>query len=568
MQRYCFIIILITFTILIPPAIPQANSLEPSAGTKRPPQKWAIIIGVDKYVDPGIRDLKWTVTDAKGVYEALTTVEGGFDRDKVLLMAPSAKDRNHWPTRNNILALLATWLSLPDTQDTILIYCSGHGVERDGVSYFLPQDAKFSIPKLTAIPTKYMKDALLACKAEKRVLILDACHSGEGRGENRMGEALYNELSASEGLVTLASCKLNEVSYEWDEKGHGVFTYHLIEALKGAADRGDGILWTSEVNVYVWDKVRKWAAQRGLSQTPFYVAAIAGEIVLGGNIDSSKRLSQNPIRVVQRQSDKSIDNVGRYQYRQKDNMKMVYIPPGTFKMGDETGDLSGTENWIKIPQQEANVDAFYIDEHEVTNEQYCKFLNSISVKDDGETWLDASGIKLIYYDWDYYGIEKSGNQFKPKSGYENHPVVNVYRSGANEYAKWVNGRLPTETEWEKAARGGLSGKKYPNGDSMSHYDANYEGTGDKDRWRSTAPVKSFAPNGYGLYDMAGNVYEWCSDYWQEDNTQKNEKWHVIRGGSWADDSSRMRCSFRFSNFIFYSDYNDFVGFRVVMDNSE
>jgi len=263
-----------------------------------------------------------------------------------------------------------------------------------------------------------------------------------------------------------------------------------------------------------------------------------------------------------------------YFIRQKDGMKMVYIFAGTFMMGDETGDLNGKHDWLKIPQHEVYVDAFYMDEHEVTNEQYCKFLNSTSVKDDWERWLDSSGNHLIYHDWEYCKIEKSGSRFKPKSGYENHPVVSVYWHGANEYAKWVGGRLPTEAEWERAARGGLVEKKYPNGNSISHNEANYKGTGGKDRWEGTAPVKSFAPNAYGLYDMAGNVYEWCSDYWDEDYYSKSPRnnptgpssgrYHVVRGGSWYNDSSRVRCGFRLQlRLYFVHDYFNFVGFRVV-----
>ena len=534
MQKRYFIITFITFTILISTAAAQRRVI-PEAGSRsnRPPQKWAIIIGIDEYTDTGISDLKWTVNDAKGVYDTLTTISSGFDKDNVLLLIPDA-DEDHKPTRNNILAMLATWLSLPEKQDTVLIYFAGHGIERDGVSYILPQDAKIALPELTAIQTKYMKDQLQVCKAEKRILVLDACHSGAGRGENKMGEALDRELSDAKGMITLASCRLKEISYEWDEKQHGVFTHYLIEALKGAADRGDGVLWASEVNVYVWDKVRKWAARRGLSQNPKYVAAVEGEIVFG-NVP-----------------------IGQTYIRQKDGMKMVYIPAGTFMMGDETGDLDGTESGLKIPQHEVYTDAFYMDEHEVTNEQYCRFLNSISVSDVNwrGDWHDSSGNPLICHEYSY--IEKSGSRFKPKSGYEKHPVVSVYWEGTEAYSQWVGGRLPTEAEWEKAARGGLVGKKYPNGDTISHDDANYEGTGGKDRWERTAPVKSFAPNGYGLYDMAGNVYEWCSDWWDEDYYEKSPKnnptcsspqylsvgVHVIRGGGWRGNSSRVRCGYR------------------------
>jgi len=541
MQKQSPIITLITFAILITTATAQRNVIpEAGSGSNRPRQKWAIIIGIDHYTDTGIRNLKWTVNDAKGVYDTITTIVGGFDRDNVLLMIPTVSDENHKPTRNNILAMLTTWLSLPDKQDTVLLYFAGHGIERDGVSYILPQDAKMVRPKLTAIQTKYLKDALLACKAEKRILVLDACHSGAGRGENRMGKAFDRELSDAKGMVTLASCKLNEISYEWDDKKHGVFTHYLIEALGGAADTGDGVLWSSEVNVYVWNKVRKWAARRGLKQNPKYVVAVEGEIILG--------------------------TISKDYIRQKDGMKMVYISAGTFMMGSNDGDAD------EKPVHEVYTDAFYMDEHEVTNEQYCKFLNAISVKDDGYRWLDSSGNRLIYHNSSYCKIEKSGSRFKPKSGYENHPVIYVYRSGADAYAKWVGGRLPTEAEWEKAARGGLDGQKYPNGNSISHDDANYKGTGGRDRWERTAPVKSFAPNGYRLYDMAGNVYEWCSDIWDADYYSKSPKnnptgpssgsYYVVRGGSWYHDSNRVRCGFRFNVYDFNDD-DDYVGFRVV-----
>jgi len=266
--------------------------------------------------------------------------------------------------------------------------------------------------------------------------------------------------------------------------------------------------------------------------------------------------------------------------RHQDGMKMVYIPAGKFIMGDETGDLDGTEDWLTIPPQEVHTDAVYMDEHEVTNEQYCQFLNSIRVQDDGKNWLDSSGNKLIHHGWDWCSIEKSVSRFKPKAGYNHHPVVSVYWEGADAYARWVGGRLPTEAEWEKAARGGLVGQKYPNGETISHDDANYRIRGGKDIWGLTAPVKSFDPNEYQLHDMAGNVQEFCSDWWDEDYYSKSPKnnptgprsgsWHVLRGGSYWSISSFVRCAFRICCVVY--DYNlsalSAVGFRVVVGDSK
>jgi formylglycine-generating enzyme required for sulfatase activity len=225
----------------------------------------------------------------------------------------------------------------------------------------------------------------------------------------------------------------------------------------------------------------------------------------------------------------------------KDDAPMVLIPAGEFQMGDSLDGMS-----LALPVHTVYLDAFYIDIYEVTNAQYKKF-------------MDAKGYEAPYY-WN-----------DPNYNAPNNPVVGVSWNDAKAYADWVGKRLPTEAEWEKSARGGLVGKRYPWGDTLTRDDANYDGTGGKDVWITSSPVGSFAPNGYGLYDMAGNVYEWCAD-WYDDNYYANSpksnptgpssgKYRVLRGGSWGNGGSALCVSSRRENAR--TTTGCFVGFRCV-----
>ena len=211
------------------------------------------------------------------------------------------------------------------------------------------------------------------------------------------------------------------------------------------------------------------------------------------------------------------------------------------------------------------VDAFYMDVCEVTNAQYCVFLNEQGNQTEGGvTWLNIGSSSCL--------ITQSGDQFVPENRYEDHPVIEVTWYGARAYAQWAGKRLPTEAEWEKAARGGLEGKRYPFGDFIGHDDANYTGTGGTDKWSRTSPVGSFPPNGYGLYDMAGNVWEWCNDWYDSSYYSKSPKnnptgaqtgnYPVLRGGSWGFAPLYMRCAER-GYFSYPTIRNSIIGFRCV-----
>lgn len=231
---------------------------------------------------------------------------------------------------------------------------------------------------------------------------------------------------------------------------------------------------------------------------------------------------------------------------------MVLIPDGEFLMGSNYGDSDET------PIHKVYLNAFYIDKYEVTNLQFSEFLNEKGNQEEGGVaWLDTSDEDCL--------IEYRNGKYQPKSGYENHPVIEVSWFGARAYAEWAGKRLPTEAEWEKAARGGLAGKKYPWGDSIDSSKANYsENVG------QTTRVGRYPPNNYGLYDMGGNVWEWVSDWYDEDyysssGSYRNPKGpsyasgRVIRGAGWSHDARYLRCAGR--SYVEPDSTSNHLGFR-------
>ena len=216
---------------------------------------------------------------------------------------------------------------------------------------------------------------------------------------------------------------------------------------------------------------------------------------------------------------------------------MVQIPAGTFRMGSNDPEAFIDEQ----PVRSVNVNAFSMDRYEVTNAEYKQFV-------DANLQWQKGRIQARYHDGDYLK-DWVGNNYP--SGKADHPVVYVSWHAAAAYARWAGKRLPTEREWEKAARGGLVGRKYPRGDSIDAGSANYgNGIGE------TTAVGRYPANGYGLYDMAGNVWEWCSDVY--DNIENSR---VLRGGSWSSHAVDARVSFRGADIPTFT--SDDVGFRCV-----
>lgn len=280
---------------------------------------------------------------------------------------------------------------------------------------------------------------------------------------------------------------------------------------------------------------------------------------------------------------------------------MILLEGGSFLMGteDEEGFAADGEG----PIREVTVGSFYISPYAVTNDQFARFVKETGYRTEAETFGWSFVFHLLVPEevartvtrvpqqtpW-WYTVEGAywsqpegpGTHVQDRG---NHPVVHVSWNDAAAYCAWAGGRLPTEAEWEYAARGGLAGKRYPWGDLLKpdgkHMCNIWQGkfpekNNASDGYTGTCPVDAFEPNGYGLYNVAGNVWEWCADWFHPTFHQQANRLEpkgppsgtsrVMRGGSYLCHKSycnRYRVAARSQNTPDSSTGNS--GFRFAAD---
>lgn len=259
------------------------------------------------------------------------------------------------------------------------------------------------------------------------------------------------------------------------------------------------------------------------------------------------------------------------------NQQMVNIPAGVFTMGSPASEI---EHGIDEIEHQVNLSAFRISKYEITNAQYAFFLNSKGIGIDG---LYAEGDyptnSLIYANSGNknWGLDYISSRWVPGAGFENHPVVLVTWYGAMEFANYMGASLPTEAQWEYACRAGTT-TPFNTGNCITNLQANYDWSNpynlsctntNMTTPEKTQPVGTYPANAYGLFDMHGNVWEWCSDLYdaypttpQTDPTGATlGSNRVYRGGS-INHAKYCRSAIRsYSTPLNYSYY---IGFRIVM----
>jgi formylglycine-generating enzyme required for sulfatase activity len=251
--------------------------------------------------------------------------------------------------------------------------------------------------------------------------------------------------------------------------------------------------------------------------------------------------------------------------------RFARVPGGDFCMGADDGDED------ERPAHRAWVDDFFLAVHPITNQQYAEFVRATghhapAVRD--LPLLVTPAHELTFRELAAPYVWRGGEFSQERA---RHPVTLVTFGDAVAYCAWLSTRLsaevrlPTEAEWERAARGDLSAQRYPWGDDIDPSRANFLPDPGLKRYRGTRPVGSFAPNSFALYDMSGNVWEWVADWYAPDAYRSGERRNphgpaqgslrVVRGGSWVThDVAQLRCAHRHK--VPADTYTYSIGFRV------
>ena len=313
--------------------------------------------------------------------------------------------------------------------------------------------------------------------------------------------------------------------------------------------------------------------------------AVSAMLVLAGCFNSKKEsgengaaayekqeITQTPVEKVtakeeQKPLAETVTEISKAEPEGKDGdtktikgIECVLVKAGTFVMGSKS-DEEGRSN-DETRHKVTLTNDYYIGKYEVTNRQYAAFLNAKGIGAYGK----SGDVELVKADDEGVIFDDDNLEWSYKKGYENYPVMYVTWYGANEFCRWVGGRLPTEAEWEFAARGGNLSKGYIYSGSNTVGDvAWYYDNSD----RQTYPVGQKKPNELGIYDMSGNVWEWCRDLYGDypdyavtnPTGPSNGSSRIVRGGSWSINAQYCRVADRVNNNP--SIINNIIGFRVV-----
>jgi formylglycine-generating enzyme required for sulfatase activity len=580
-------------------------TLRPGLAQPTKGKKHALLVGVDVYAHGGIRRLRGAENDVEELAKVLR--KEGF-AVRLLTTARGRKNAGDAPTAANVRKELDALLSDRTSDETVLIALTGHGAEVEvphpgdaekekkrtrSYTYFLPADANLEkISYSTGHSDRLIElgalfDRLGKCGAGAKLMLIDACRDGvTAKSSTRAGALSPTHVTVPYGVNALFSCGPEEAALEMpffpedadDYRFHGVFFWHVIEGLKGAAANRRGSVNWSDLTSYVQDEV------------PAFVRRKAKELrkELPPQNPHAILNSKRPVLLVASVSRAVVSSVG---------MRLVRIPKGSFTMGstDEERkevlrliEQKETPGWLQAegPQHEVEITRdFNLGEKEVTQKQFKEVMGY------NPSFFSADGHPGPGLEYNYG--KPAGGKDQVTGSTDDYPVENVSWDEAMAFCRKLTEkdraagvigrgleyRLPTEAEWECACRAGSrTYQTFHFGNSLSSTQANfnsnhpYGGAAKGLYLARPREVGSYKPNAWGLYDMHGNVLEWCLDWYGKDYYAKGSPRDpagpsrgvtcVVRGGSWGVHAHNCRSSRRW---WFVPDARDpHTGFRVAL----
>ncbi|MEZ6056946.1 MAG: SUMF1/EgtB/PvdO family nonheme iron enzyme [Planctomycetaceae bacterium] len=555
-------------------------------------EQYAFIVGIGGYDEKQLKPLgEYPRNDAIEFRDVL--IESGFKKENVVLMVddlaalPKGNVAGRYlPEGAKIRKELALLLPGLERGDSLIIALAGHGVQfkGDGEPYFCPLDAKLddksSLISLTWLydQLKYDADTDTGCKPRQKLLLIDACRNDPASklfrdasdGPGLASVTLPQMAPLPEGVVALFSCAEGQQALQHDPLKHGVFFYHVLEGWKGKADGDkDDKVTLDEVIAYTKSQTQTYARLKlAAPQTPRQKGYFDGIWELRSLAD--KTLLTNTL-----------------------GMKLKLIPAGEFQMGSPVDEKDRDDDeGANGPHTVRITQPFFMGVHEVTKGQFAEFVRDQNYKTEAEQGGKGG-----------YGINDEGEYSrKPEYTWRNpgfpqtdeHPVVNVSWNDAVAFCKWLSRqegktyRLPTEAEWEYACRAGTT-TAYQHGndpEGLARVGNVADGTAKakfsswptisaRDGYVFTSPVGKFRENDFGLFDLHGNVLEWCSDWYESEYYASSPgsdpkgpsggSDRVSRGGSWVNSAGSCRSALRYGSDPSLRSF--FLGFRLVLSPS-
>jgi formylglycine-generating enzyme required for sulfatase activity len=525
-------------------------------------QRIALVVGNASYQEARLRN---SVNDAAAVAQALSGA--GF---KVIL-------RENADRVTMYEAIVEFGDRLREGKGVGLFYFSGHGMQVDGRNYMVPVGARIASERMVeteAIDVNRVLGEMDAARGRVNIVILDACRDNPYARAFRSPSRGLAPMDAPQGTLIAYATAPGKVALD----GVGANSPYTSALVKQLAVPGLSI-----ESLFKRVRVEVLSSTNGRQQ-PWESSSLIGEFFftpppeISAGTSARERPPQPPTQVSTLPPTTPHMRIGG-----DDGAEMVLVPAGDFLMGSRREEIVDAQRQCRrlsttslcdrfddeVPSHVVFLDAFYIDRYEITNARFSRFVHETGYR----TTAEREGSSVLWQRRTGWVKTEGAEWRRPKgpgsSAEPRHPVVHVSWYDAEAYCTWSGNRLPTEAEWEKAARG-TDRRKYPWGDAWDSRKANAEYT------VGTAAAVGSYPAGaspYGVEDLAGNLAEWVADWFDatyyknspernpQGPTRRDHK--VLRGGSWDNPSWSVTVTFRRSNVPTMR--IDLAGFRCARD---